>query len=203
MQHHRIVVRLTGRYWIVLDTVSAAANHRVVMTFQAADVAQVERETSHRFVVECWSTGLRVLFDPRVSTDIEARTVSPAYGLERPATAMTGTIDIQRTETLCTVLGATDEVALLQLLHDVAESVWRIRHSDGEDLIARPDGRMVTLGPARFDGAVFALVYRDAGAMLVAAGGGTLHFDGRAFPLGANDLRVAHQAPDGTWTMEP
>ena len=202
VRHRRDILRLAGLYWIMIDTITAASEHTLALTFQAADGVRVERDASHVFTVRSGSVGLRIVLDPLVAGELESRVVSPAYGLERPATAIVAHAHIPGSTTLCTVFGATDEAAPLQLERDARASVWGVRHARGEDLIAHPAGRTVTLGPAQFDGAVFAMVNQGADAMIVAAGSGTLHFDGRAFPLGADDLRVARRAPDGTWTME-
>ena len=200
--HRRDILRLARHYWIVYDSITASAGHTLALTFQAADGTHVDRESSHAFVVNAGAVGLRIVLDPRLHGELESRMVSPAYGLERPATAIVAGAQIAGTTTLCTVFGATDEIEPLQLERDDARSMWRIRHPGGEDVVARPAGLAMTLGPAQFDGAVFAMVNRGADAMLVAAGEGTLHFDGRAIPLGADDLRVAHRASDGTWAME-
>lgn len=201
-RHHRDILRLHGRYWIVFDTIAVAQTHRVVLTFQSSAAARVDRDGSQAFLIEAGGVVLRLVTDPMLVGATEVRTVSPVYGLELPATAIVAGADISASTTVCTVFGANDEVAPTALVRDDPGSVWRVRHERGEDIFARPGGRAVTIGPASFDGAVFAMVNGDAGTLVVAAGSGTLHLDGRAFPLGANDLRVAQQASDGTWTME-
>ena len=202
VRHTRLVLRLHQRYWLMLDTIDGAAKHRLAMTFQTAPGVRIDEHSPHRFVVRERDMAVHLALDPRLTGSVAERSVSPAYALEVPASAIIATAQVDRRATFCTAFGSQDESGALEIACEPAAQQWRISHEDGADLIARPDGSAITVGPARFDGAVLALLGADTPHTVVAAGAGTLHLAGHAIALGADDVRVAHRAPDGTWTME-
>jgi hypothetical protein len=81
-------------------------------------------------------------------------------------------------------------------------SAWQVAHNGGTDFVARPSGKVISFAGATFDGTAFAILDIDAPHTVIAAGAGTLHLDGRAFTLGADDIRVARRAANGNWLME-
>ncbi len=201
LRHTRLILRLHQRYWLMLDTVDCAASHRIALTFQTAPGARVDQRSHDAFVVQHQDVALHLALDPRLSAWVDERSVAPAYALEVAATAIVATADVQPRSTLCTVFGAHDESGPLDIASGAAR-LWRITHARGADLIARPDGSAMTVGPAQFDGAVLALLDADDPSTIVAAGAGSLHLAGRVVRLGANDIYVASRSADGTWTME-
>ena len=202
VRHTRVLLRLRQRYWIMLDTIDCAASHHVALTFQTAPDTMVDQRTRDAFVVRRHDTTVHVAMDPQLTGCVAERSVSPAYALEVPASAIVATADIEIGTSFCTAFGAHEESGPLEIVRDAAERQWRIAHAHGTDVIARPNGTLMTVGPARFDGAVLVLLGTDAPTTLIAAGAGTLHFAGHEVTLGANDIRVASRNADGTWTME-
>jgi len=201
VRHHRTILRFDRHYWIMLDTLAAAATHDLSLTLQCAAGAVLAQRTSQAFDVTVGDALVRVALDPALTGSIEARLISPAYALEVPAPAIVASGRSLASATFCTAIAADDEAGALEVQH-LAPNVWRVLHSAGSDLIARPAGATVALGPARFDGTVLAMLGAEDPHTVVAAGAGTLHLAGRAFTLGADDIQVARLAPDGTWTME-
>jgi hypothetical protein len=206
VRHHRTILRFHRHYWLMFDTLDAAASHQAWLTLQAAHGVRVEQRAPHLFAMSATQLGvnvtLHVATDPRLATSIETRTVSPAYGFEHKATALIAGATVATGTTLCTVMGSADEAAPLSVEQRGDASVWQITHRHGVDLVACPKSGAVTVGPARFDGNALALLGGEAPHTIVAAGTGTLHLAGRAYSLSADDVRLARCAPDGTWTME-
>ncbi len=206
VRHRRTILRFHRHYWLMFDTLDAAASHQASLTLQAAHGVRVEQRSSHLFAMSVQQSDadvtLLVATDPRLATSIETRTVSPAYGSEHEATALIAEGTVAAGATLCTVMGSAHEAAPVSVEQLGDASVWRITHRHGVDLVACPTSGPVTLGPARFDGNALALLGGDEPHTIVAAGTGTLHLAGRAYALAADDVRLARRAPDGTWTME-
>ena len=203
VRHHRTILRFHRHYWLMFDTLDASASHHVALMLQAAPDVQVTQLTPQLFTMSAGeSATLAVVLDPALQSHIECRQVSPAYALELEASAVTAETAISGSVTLCTVLGADDEAAPSKLERVGTEPVWRVTHAKGIDFVACPTSGPLSLGPARFDGRVLALLGADEPHTVVAAGAGTLHLAGRAYTLAADDVRLARCAPDGTWTME-
>ncbi len=202
VRHHRTILRLDRRYWLMFDRIDARSSHHISLTFQCAPEVRISSAGEGAFVLTRGDVTAHLVADPTLVCAVEARTVSPAYALEVPASAIIAAADAVGQSTFCTVIGADDESGGIRLLRDPAHDVWRISHSGGTDLVAAPAGHEVTIGPARFDGTVLAVFGVDTPHTVVAAGAGILHLAGHAMALRADDVRVAHRAPDGTWTME-
>ena len=201
VRHQRTILRIDRSYWLMLDTLDANSTHQVALTFQAAPEAHVAHRDTNTFVLERGRVRLHITPDPRLHSAIEMRRVSPAYALEVPATAILSSLETVGRTVLCTAFGADDESGPLAIHHD-GRHAWRIVHRGGTDLVACPAGESMALGPAQFDGGVLLVRHADDPHTVVAAGAGTLHLAGRQYSLRADDIRVAHRAPDGTWTME-
>jgi hypothetical protein len=202
VRHHRTILRLDRLYWIMLDSLDARAAHTAALTWQAAPAAQVANEGSGSLSISCGKVVARLAPDPRLRLDVTMRSVSPAYALELPAPAVTGSAEFTGSTVFCTIIGAEDEVGVPRVEHDERTHTWRVTHRHGVDRIARPAGTAAKIGPVRFNGAALVVCGDDHPRTIVAAGQGTLHLAGHATTLGANDIRVARCAPDGTWTME-
>lgn len=202
VRHHRTLLRFDRHYWLMLDTLDAVSNHAVALTMQAVPGALVEQRTAQSFVLRHAGIEMHLALDPRTATRVESRAVSPAYALELPAPAVVATAAITGTTVLCTAFGADDESGPLVIQPLSEPQQWQITHARGTDFVAQPAGSTVTLGPARFDGTVLAVLGGDAPHTIVAAGAGTLHLAGQTRAMGANDINVARRAADGTWTME-
>jgi Heparinase II/III-like protein/Heparinase II/III N-terminus len=206
VRHHRTILRLHRHYWLMFDTLDAAASHHASLTLQGAPDVHIVQHTPHRFAMSVTRPAreitLYVAVDARLGARIDHRTVSPAYALELPAAAVVADGTVHGHVTVCTAIGAADEGAPEKVEQCGMEPVWRITHRHGDDLVACPAGRDVTIGPARFDGVALAMLGGDAPHTLVAAGAGTLHLAGTSYSLGHDDLRVARRALNGTWTME-
>lgn len=207
VRHCRTILRFHRHYWLMFDTLDAADSHHAVLTLQAAHDVRVTQQATHQFSLTSSRPGVEsalcVALDPRCQARVDERTVSPAYALELPASAVVAAATLPAGATLCTAMGASDEGAPTLCVQQGAEAVWRITHRYGADLVARPTADdPVTLGPARFDGRALAVLGAESPHTIVAAGAGTLHLEGRAYPLGGDDVRVARRASDGTWTME-
>lgn len=202
VRHHRTILRIDRHYWIMFDALDAKASHQVSITLQAAPDAQVRERSPQAFDIEVGDVRLQVALDPAMDGAVESRTVSPAYALQLPAPAVVASATIRGAQTFCTAFGSDLESGPLDVTAGPQPRVWRIAHRTGSDLVARPAGTSVTVGPARFDGAVLAILDAAAPHTVVAAGAGTLHLAGLTVSMGADDIRVARCAPDGTWTME-
>ncbi|MBC7672488.1 MAG: alginate lyase family protein, partial [Polaromonas sp.] len=206
VRHHRTILRFHRHYWLMFDTLEAAAPHDVLLTLQAGHDVHVEQRSAQLFVLTSTRAGadsaLSIAVDPRLDAHVEERMVSPAYALQLPASAVECRATLAGV-TLCTAMGATDEGAPRLVEQQGVEQIWRIGHRGGADLVACPAGDPLTLGPASFDGRALALLGAESPHTIVAAGAGTLHLEGRAYLLAADDVRLARCAPDGTWTMEP
>jgi Heparinase II/III-like protein/Heparinase II/III N-terminus len=202
VRHHRTILRIDRHYWLMLDALSAHAPHEISLTFQAAPNAAVSRIGNAQFEIVADIASMRIALDPRFTSNIERRAVSPAYALELPADAVVASATILGNDTFCTVLSARNETGDVTVHAEVQPNVWRVTHRNGTDLVARPAGELVTHGGAAFDGTAFAILNMNAPHTVIAAGAGTLHLDGRAFTLGADDIRVARRAANGTWLME-
>lgn len=200
---HRTILRIDRRYWLMFDTVSAVAAHQVSLTFQGAIGTAMRAQDTNRYLVSSGSTTLLIALDPSLTAQLTQRSVSPGYGLERPAPALTAAVASVGPRTLCSVLGAESELGSLGLSTAQSDRAWLISHANGSDLVGAPNGHELRLGPARFDGTALAVIGADLPRTIVAAGSGTLHFDRQSVTLGANDICVAQLAADGTWTMEP
>ena len=203
VRHRRTILRIDRHYWLMFDTLDAAAAHDVSMNFQASANATVASLDPGGYRIAAKGVALHLVIDPRLSGRIEKRTVSPAYACELPASAIVASARTAGAATLCSVLGAEDEAAPDSIVSlSSSNDTWRVIHARGSDLVARPNGTPITLGPATFDGAAFAVVGEHDPQLIVAAGAGTLHLEGRSSVLGADDIRVARRALDGTWAME-
>ncbi len=202
VRHHRTILRIDRHYWLMFDTLDAADAHHIALTFQAAPEVRLAAGTTGAFALQRGSVRLHLAPDPRMQSSIEMRSVSPAYALELPAFAVVSRVESSGDISLCTVFGADDECGPLGITYHTSLAQWHISHRRGEDHVACPKGTTAALGPARFDGAVLAVLGGDEPRMIVAAGSGTVHLAGRAVTLGADDVFVAHRAPDGTWTTE-
>jgi Heparinase II/III-like protein/Heparinase II/III N-terminus len=202
VRHHRTLLRFDRHYWLMFDTLEALSNHSFALTMQSVPGAEIEQQTSTSFVLRHAGVALHLALDPRTTTRVEARTVSPAYALELSALAVVTMAAITGTTVLCTAFGAHDESGPLHIQPCSEPQQWQITHARGTDFVARPAGYTISLGPARFDGTVLAVLGGDAPHTIVAAGAGTFHLAGRARAMGANDISVARRASDGTWTME-
>ncbi len=203
VRHHRTILRLDRHYWLMFDTLTATAPHQVAITLQGAIGAVITAEQPHRFMVQRDAAVLRVALDPTLTAQIELRSVSPAYGCEFEAPAISASASIARSATLCCVYGSDDEAGVLSLSIVESSRAWTVIHEHGADLVGAPSGRELRLGPARFDGVAMAVLGADAPHTVVAAGAGTLHLESHRVTLGADDICVARRAADGTWTMEP
>ncbi len=201
VRHHRTILRFDRRYWIMLDTLVAAATHDLSLTLQCAAGAVLAQRTPQAFDVTVGDTRVRLAIDPALTGSIEARMISPAYALEVPAPALVASGRSAATTTFCTAIAAEDEAGDVAVRRQ-SNSLWSVSHRSGEDLIAAPMGASVALGPASFDGTVVAVMGGDSPTMVVAAGAGTLHLAGQSFGLGPDDIRVAVIRSDGTWAME-
>ena len=201
VRHTRLVLRLHQRYWLMLDTIDGASTHQFAVTFQTAPGARIDQRSRDAFVVRQRDVAVHLALDPKLTGWVAERSVSPAYALEVPAVAIVATADVASSTTICTAFGADDESGALDIACD-APRLWRIAHAHGADLVARPNGTAMTVGPVRFDGAVVALLGAEEPHTIVAAGAGTLHLAGTEIPLGANAIRVASRGAHGTWTME-
>ncbi len=202
VRHHRTILRLDRRFWLMFDALDAALAHHVALTFQAAPDVTVTQPTRGNFVLQHPSLRVHLAIDPQTHGSVLQRAVSPAYGLEVPASAIVATAETVGSTVLCSVIAADDDAGPITLYRDTDSHSWRISHRCDVDRVARPAGAAVTIGPAQFDGLVLAVLGGDEPHTIVAAGAGVLHLAGRAFTLGADDIRVAIRAPDGTWTME-
>lgn len=202
LRHHRTILRLDQHYWIMLDTMEATAAHRIALTMQSAAGAQVWEQDAHAFRVSVDDVHLQLALDPKLECAIETRTVSPAYALQLPATAIVATAMIAGPARFCSVCGADDESGPLSVSEEPGSTSWRVSHNRGSDLVACPAGAPIRLGPATFDGSILVVSPADQPTRVVAAGAGMLHLGSRAIQLGADDICVAHAALDGTWTME-
>ena len=203
VRHHRTILRFHRHYWLMFDTLDASASHHVALTLQAAPDVQIAQRTAQLFTMTAGHRAtLAVALDPLLQAHIDNRQVSPAYALELEASALTAEAMIAGSVTLCTVLGASDEAAPLELKRVGTEPVWMVTHARGADFVACPTSGPVTLGPARFDGRALVLLGAEDPHTIVAAGAGTLHLCGGVHRLAADDVRLARCAPDGTWTME-
>jgi len=201
--HRRTILRIDRHYWLMFDTLDTAAAHDISISFQASAQATLTTLDPHAYRVTAKGVALHLVFDPRLSGRIEERTVSSAYAHEMRAPALVATARTLGAATLCSVFGSADEAAPSSIVSfSTIDDVWRVSHSRGSDLVARPNGTAITLGPATFDGAAFAVVGEHDPQLIVAAGAGTLHLEGRSSVLGADHIRVARRALDGTWTME-
>jgi Heparinase II/III-like protein/Heparinase II/III N-terminus len=202
VRHQRTILRFDRQYWLMFDTLTAASTHTVSLTFQASPEVRATLRAPNSCALTRDGVTLHLTLDPILTGALEMRSVSPAYALELPAVAFVATTQIAGPTVFCTAFGAEDECGELAVRRNAEASCWRIDHANGTDLIARPAGATVTLGPARFDGAVLALLGGENPHSIVAAGQGILHLDGHALTVDADDIRVATRASDGTWTME-
>ncbi|MBC7842757.1 MAG: alginate lyase family protein [Gemmatimonadaceae bacterium] len=203
VRHHRTILRFDRRYWLMFDTLTATDAHQVTLTFQCATDAHPHPRSAHTFDVSARGTAVSLALDPALEARIEARAVSPAYGLEMAASAIIATATTHGSTTFATVIGAGAESGPLALTRTEAPSVWRVTHRSGDDLVACPAGRTLTIGPATFDGTALALLGGDAPQTIVAAGHGTLHLATHRISLGADEICVLRCEADGTWTREP
>ena len=181
---------------------NARGPRSAMLTFQTAPHVRIAERGPRAFELQAADVVTHIAHDPRLRSSIEPRTTSPAYALECSADAIVASGSTVGAIVLCTAIGADDESGPLDVLHDAAAGSWSIGHRTGADVVACPAGKEVVLGPARFDGAAFALLGGAEPHTIVAAGAGTLHLAGRARAIGADEIRVVHRAPDGTWTME-
>ena len=202
VRHQRTILRIDRRYWLMFDRLDAELAHEFALTFQTAPHVRIAERGPRAFELQAADVVMHIAHDPRLRSSIEPRTTSPAYALECSADAIVASGSTVGAIVLCTAIGADDESGPLDVLHDAAAGSWSIGHRTGADVVACPAGKEVVLGPARFDGAAFALLGGAEPHTIVAAGAGTLHLAGRAKAIGADEIRVVHRAPDGTWTME-
>ena len=202
VRHHRTILRLDRRYWIMLDRLDAAATHQMALTFQAAPNVRVAKVVEGQFTLSSQNVTTYLAHDAQLTGAIERRVVSPAYALEQHADAIVVAATTSGPTVVCTAISADDEAGPIAVQHDAGRNTWTLTHRGGRDLIAAPAGTPVTLGPVRFDGTVLALIDAEQPHTIVAAGSGTVHLAGQAVTLRANDVFVAHCAPDGTWTTE-
>ena len=202
VRHQRTILRIKRRYWAVFDTVDAAGKHAASVVMQAAAGIVIAQSSGHRFELQGEGVTLCIGVDPRLDCRIEERRVSPAYALEVPASALVAAAETSGAATFCCVLGAADEIGLLEVKPHGAGRAWRITHATESDLVAAPAGLEVRLGPVTFDGTALALLGEEAPHTIVAAGAGNLQIAGRTYTLGADDIAILRRAPDGTWTMD-
>ncbi len=203
VRHDRTLLRFDRHYWLMFDTLTAADEHRVTLTFQcAADAHPVARD-AHTFDVSARQTMLCLALDPVLDAQIEARAVSPAYGLEVAASAIIASATSHGHQTFATAFGAEAESGPVAITHTDVASVWRVSHRSGDDLVACPAGRPITIGPATFDGTALALLGGDTPHTVVAAGLGTLHLATQRMNLRADEICVLRRLNTGTWTREP
>ena len=207
VRHSRTILRLHRHYWLMFDTLETDGRHDASLTLQLSHGVTVTGTEPRRFLLSAaraaGAVDVAVVLDPRVTARVEHRTISPAYALELPADAIVADAATSGRVTLCTVIGAMDEGAPRELVPvGPAEEAWSVTHAHGQDLVACPGGRPLTLGPVRFDGSALVLLGGTAAHTIVAAGAGTLELAGRAFTLSGDDVRVARRSSEGTWTME-
>jgi hypothetical protein len=201
VRHQRAILRIAGLYWLVIDTLDASAEHSTTFTLQLAPAAQVSHVSARAFRAEVAGVAVHVALDPQLAGMVEARAVSPAYGLELPAPAIVGSARFTGRAAFCCAI-ADDAEAGPITVQSVRHGVWRIEHRAGHDVIAHGGRDAVTVGPATFDGQMLAVLGVHEPHRIVAAGAGTLHLAGHAIRLGTNDVRVASRAPAGNWIME-
>ncbi len=205
VRHHRSVLRIAGSYWLVFDTIEAIADHAISLTLQAAHGAHVTQHSTQQFEIMIHDVRVHVALDPRFDGAVQTRTVSPAYALELPAPAITGSGRSAGRQTYCCAIAADGEAGSIAVQSE-GHGVWRIVHRAGTDMVALGDAGARTFGPATFDGSqigsLLAVLGADEPHRIVAAGAGTLHLAGQIVTLGANDIHVARRASDGTWTTE-
>lgn len=202
VRHQRTILRIGGRYWAVFDTIDAVGTHAAAIVMQAAAGVVIGQSSTARFTLEGNGVTLCITADPRLDCRVEQRSVSPAYALEVPASAIVARAPTSGPTTFCCVLGAADEIGHLQIEVHGAARAWRVTHASESDLVAAPGGTALQLGPVTFDGTTLALLGGEAPHTIVAAGAGNLQIAGRTYTLGADDIRISRRAPDGTWTMD-
>ena len=202
VRHHRTILRIDRRYWLMFDRLDAASGHEITLTLQTAPHVRVAERGPGTFELRAADIVVHVAHDRRLRSSTARRTTSPAYALELPADAIVASGSTIGSIVLCTAIGADDECGPIVMQHDAVAGTWSLSHRSGGDVVACPAGKEVVLGPARFDGAAFALLGEAEPHTIVAAGAGTLHLAGRATAIGADDIRVVHRTPDGTWTTE-
>jgi Heparinase II/III-like protein/Heparinase II/III N-terminus len=203
VRHHRTLLRLDRHFWLMFDTLDAAEPHTAALTLQGAhraDIANVGGRGS--FVVRRDGVQLHVALDPALTAAVEHRTVSPAYGLELSAPAISARADIATRTTFCSLFAADAEAGPLVLATVEPSRAWTVSHRDGSDLLGAPRGRALQLGPAQFDGQVLVVLGADDAQTVVAAGAGSLHLAQHQVTLGADDIAIARRAADGSWMME-
>lgn len=199
--HSRTIVRLTGRYWVVLDAVTANARHHIGLTFQLAPGALVASDGA-RFSIHLPPAFMTLALDPMLATSIEQRTVSPAYSVYDSAPAIVAGAWIDGDTAICTALGSGREVSALRVSGRRADGSWEISHDAGHDCIAMPGGHAVTVGPASFDGSVLLMLGRDNPHAIVAAGAGRLLVDGIERRLAAEEICVLRRTGADTWAQD-
>jgi Heparinase II/III-like protein/Heparinase II/III N-terminus len=206
VRHRRTIGRLTGRYWIVLDSLSCTASHHVSITFPAASGTLVTTSPDHR--QHAFARGgvtAHITPDPRLASTIEARQVSPAYGVQRASSALVSGMVIDGPVTFCTILSADDECGPVSV-EIIGERCWQVTHRRGTDVVAAPRGDVLTLDGVAFDGAWMALVRETVPSggreFALACGAGTLTIGTRSMPLAADDTVCLNRDGSGWTTHE-
>jgi len=190
VRHRRTIGRLVRRYWIMLDSLSCAAAHDIVMTLPGGAGTQVTHAPDGRlWSFACDGVTLHAAIDHRLTVHAEVRDISPAYGVEMAAPALVARATIQADTTFCTILGSDDECGPLTLEAGGVRQ-WRVSHRMGCDTLMAPLGAPLTIEHVTFDGAWLALLTDGSvpacPSHLVACGAGTLVLEDRRITLGAD-----------------
>jgi hypothetical protein len=175
----RTVIRLSQRYWIMLDTLTATGSHVVSLTLPCAPDALVAT-TASGAIVRCAGVSLGVAVDPQLSLAIDTRAVSPAYAAEVPASALVAHGESVGTRVYCTLLADLAEQPSIAL--GSAAGGWAVRVGDKHDRIFAGHTAHGVTGFVSTGEAVIALDCDDVSdprtaASLVAFGAGTLTID--------------------------
>lgn len=199
--HQRVMLRRAGRYWIVMDTLESAGASGFEQTFQLAH-AVVPKWEGGAYRLRSGGVEAMLALDPRLAKRLEARCVSPLYGVEQPADAVVARGEVSGHASFCTAISDARECLIEGIAWKEAGRCWELRHDGGTDVVARPSGTPVTLGEVTFDGELLILATHHGRRTIVAAGAGVLEVSGARHRVADEAICALWQDSNETWTLE-
>ncbi|HYW31487.1 MAG TPA: alginate lyase family protein [Gemmatimonas sp.] len=184
-EHERVILRLRGRAWMILDLVTAPApGAPLCLRLPLAEGLEVGR-TEHG-TLECRRLGeaiASVCVDPSLGTQVATAAVSSAYGRVASGRVLEMRAVASRESAFCTAIGRTGTLGTLSR-PDVTRNLWTYSDALGRVVLMAPRDGAEQWGGVRATGSWIVLEQSRQGlpsgapALLRATGFGALRYAG-------------------------